>query len=642
MLQMERELPEMLSQLREDDPALRRQAARMLGESGNPKAIPDLVRALEDSHRGFQEAAMDALVAIGGAETIRELSRLVAGGKVYARNAAIEILEKIGREAPELLMHLFQDGNDTIRIIAANIFGNLHAEEAVPSVIDLLSDNNPNVRCAALNALGNIGDRESLPSIREYMEDPEEWVRFSCIQALGNLQDHASLPALLNLLEGDVAESICWVAVESLGKISSLESVPKMLETLPGATPLVQHQIVHHLVRIALEHPGEDGCGVEVFAPYEAYFTEALKSPQKEIQDSAVQGLEWIGTAQAVAPLMAFTRTLHEYAEEDRVKGVQKALTAIGEPDFLIHTLLDASSVESPNELTLKLAGEVLGAFQEARAVPAMILHLAGPSEPVRRVMTQALGRIEDPLACLPLIGLLKDGNGHVRRDAACSLGRIGDEQAVLPLFESLDREEFMDVRETLLDALVAIGSEGVKEKFREFVFYPDPNVQALAIQGIGLLGDDEACDHLIANLGNENEQIRLKVVECLGRIDCERMMEPLIHSLNDENEQVRLAAIDVLSERPSSTVVRALMDALYDDSHWVAFKAADALGRIADPMAVETMMRLLQETDNVPLKIALIRALMKIGDPRSGTVLHQMENDPNPDIRTLFAEEGE
>ncbi len=537
MLQVERELQELLTQLREKDPALRRQAARLLGVTGNPKAVPALVRALEDPHRGCQEAAMDALVRIDGEETIKELTRLASGGKVYARNAAFEILEQIGRDVPALLMHLLEDENDTIRIIAAGIFGHLKTEEAVLPLTKLLFDHNPNVRCAALNALGTIGDREALPSIRVYLEDPEEWVRFSCIQALGNLRDQVSFPTLLKLLEGDVAEPICWVAVEALGKIGGLKAVPKMLDLLPRATLLVQHQIVHHLVRIALEHPGEDTSRVEAFAPYETYFIEALKSPQKEVQDSAVQGLEWIGTAQAVVPLMAFAPTLHEYTEEERVNGLRKALTAIGESDDLIQILFEAASAECSDELSLKLAGEVLGRLKEVRAVPAILQHLTGFSEPVRRVMTQALGRIGDPLACPPLVALLKDGNGHVRREAACSLGWIGDEQAVLPLFESLDREEFMDVRETILDALVAIGGARVKEKFREFIFYPDPNIQALAIQGIGLLGDTEACDHLIAILGDENEQIRLKVVECLGRLDCDRMMEPLIYALNDENE---------------------------------------------------------------------------------------------------------
>lgn len=642
LLQVERGLPEMLSQLRDEDPARRRQAARMLGETGSSKAVPALVRALEDSHRGCQEAAMDALVAIGGEETIRELARMVSNGKVYVRNAAIEILEQIGRDAPGLLMHLFQDTNDTIRIMAANIFRYLHAGEAIPSVINLLSDHNPNVRCAALNALGTIGNRETLPRIREYLEDPEEWVRFSCIQALGNLRDQSSVPALLKLLQHNVMESICWVAVEALGKIGSLQAVPMMLKILPRSTPPVRHQIVHQLVRIASRNSEENGSGIKACTPYETYFIEALTSPQKEIQDSAVQGLGWIGTAQAVTHLMDFVRTLNEYAEEERVGNVRDALTAIGESEALIRTLVKAVSVESPDEPALKLAGEVLGILQEARAVPAVIPHLSGPSEPLRRVMTQALGRIGDPLACLPLIRLLKDGNGHVRRDAADSLGRIGDEQAVLPLFASLDREEFMDVRETILGALVAIGGDRVKEKLREFIFYPDPDIQALAIQGIGMLGDKEACDHLIAILGHENEQIRLKVVECLGRIDCDLMMEPLMHSLDDQNEQVRLAAIEVLSERPSSKVVRALMDALHDESHWVAFKAAGALGRIADPMAVETMMGLLKESDDVPLKIALIRALKKIGDPRSETALCRIEQDTNPDIHDLFAEEGE
>jgi len=642
MLQVKRELSELFLQLRSEDPELRRQAARMLGETGSPKAVPALVRALEDPHRGCQEAAMGALTAIGGEETIQELAGLVSRGKAYVRNAAIEILELIGRDAPALLMHLFQEGNDSVRMIAAKIFGHLHAVEAIPVVTDLLYDSNPNVRCAALNALGAIGAREALPRIREFLKDPEEWVRFSSIQALGNLRDQASLPALLSLLDDNVAESTCWVAVEALGRIGSVEALPKLFAALPRATPLVQHQIVHHLVRIALQNNEEDAWRVEAFAPYESYFIAALKSPQKEVQDSAVQGLEWIGTAGAVIPLLTFARALHEYAEEDRVNAVRKTLTVIGEPDELIRLLSESDCTGAPDELVLKLAGDVLGKLREFRAVPAIIRHLEAPPEPVRRTMVRALGRIGDPGAGPALINLLEDGNGHVRKEAAFSLGRIGDEEAVLPLFEALDREEFMDVRETILHALVAIGGDRVKEKFREFVFYPDPDVQALAIQGIGLLGDDEACDHLIANLGNENERIRLKVVECLGRIDCDRMMEPLIHSLNDESEQVRLAAVAVLAAHPSTSVVRSLIGSLYDDSHWVAFKSADALGRIGDPVAVETMMALLQTTDDVALKIALGRALKKIGDPRSETILRRMALDPNPDIRALFSGNGE
>jgi len=266
-----------------------------------------------------------------------------------------------------------------------------------------------------------------------------------------------------------------------------------------------------------------------------------------------------------------------------------------------------------------------------------MVSFLTGASESIRRTVVWSLGQIGGSRAHEVLIQALGDPSGHVRREASAGLRHFEEDSTILALFQTLDSEPYPDVRESILNTLVEMGGGLVKEKLREFLFYPDPRIKETAISGIGRLGDREACDHLIAALNHEQHQIRTQVVQSLGLLGCERMVDPLLHCLNDEHEKVRLAAVAVLRDKGTERVVQGLITALRDSSRRVAYKAAEALGRIGDAEAVEAMMTVLQETDYIPLKIALVRALMEIGDPRSEALLGAMCCDPNPDLQAAF-----
>ncbi len=625
-------------ELADEDPQVRRDAAWSLGEKKSQEGVSALVFALGDKNRGCQEAAMEALVKIGGPKAVEHLLPLVANRNAYIRTATVEVLERIGGDAGSLIIELLQDQASSVRIVASDLVGKLHIKEAVPQLLKELADENSNVRCAVLKALGEIGGEETLESIRSSLNDPEEWVCVTGIEALGRSGCKETLSWLIEKLK-DPSRSLVWAAVESIGKLGYAEAVPSLLEVLENESVVMRNHVVHNLVHIAEAHENDIYDDYEL-ARYELFFVEALESSEREVQDSALKALKRIGSQQAIFPIMNLLKTFREN-EEERIVLAEGTLCTIGTGDEVVRYLQSVSRpLQNEDELTVKICGRVLSHLKETNTVSAILPFVYEGSESVRRVMIRALGLIGNPLSTTHLMDILKDPNGHIRREAAQALGCIEDEGAVLPLFSVLDREDYGDVRESILQALLNIGGKRVKEKFREFIFYPDPKIKELAIQAIGQIGDQEACDHMIANLGNENYQIRKRVVEALGILDCERMIDPLVYCLSDEHEKVRLAAIDVLSGKPCSKVVQGLICCLYDVNSWIAYQAAVALGSIGDADAVEPMIEVLEETGDVPLKIGLIRALRQIDDPRADPVLQRMQNDTNPDVRELFVEQ--
>ncbi len=77
--------------------------------------------------------------------------------------------------------------------------------------------------------------------------------------------------------------------------------------------------------------------------------------------------------------------------------------------------------------------------------------------------------------------------------------------------------------------------------------------------------------------------------------------LEFFIARLSDENEGIRWKAAESLGRLGDPGAVQPLTDALWDDDYRVRIKAAWALGKIGDPHALPALQRLYRiENENV------------------------------------------
>jgi HEAT repeat protein len=118
-----------------------------------------------------------------------------------------------GRAIPGLLK-LVEHSDSDVRRRAADALGNIGDEKAIPGLLKLVEDSDSDVRSTAADALGNIGDNRAIPGLLKLVEDSDSDVRSTAADALGNIaKQHAEkvaphLPHLLTLIPSESGEIV--------------------------------------------------------------------------------------------------------------------------------------------------------------------------------------------------------------------------------------------------------------------------------------------------------------------------------------------------------------------------------------------------------------------------------------------------
>ena len=112
------------------DPQERKNAALALAEQDPSVAAGPLAQLLKDANQAVSEAAQMSLSLLGGRATIEALVPLLSSPIAALRNAAIEVLRKVGQDDLDLLHGLTGNSDDHVRIFSVDIIGSI----ASPSV----------------------------------------------------------------------------------------------------------------------------------------------------------------------------------------------------------------------------------------------------------------------------------------------------------------------------------------------------------------------------------------------------------------------------------------------------------------------------------------------------------------------------
>ncbi|NIM05321.1 MAG: hypothetical protein GTO55_04355 [Armatimonadetes bacterium] len=258
-------------------------AAWVLGEFGDPEAVPQLVYALGRDLSVRQPFIRQALVKIGepaipallevllSPECVRvssfPVTRASVARYVLLNGAAASALSEMGPVAIPALGEALERGADipqchyhTVRALRW-----IATPEVVPLLIKALKSPDKSARGEAGHALGEIPDERARAALLEALADSEnyhqstifgiteglgklkekraipplcelalhsDWlIRRAAIQGLGLIDDSAALPVLIQCLEHDNVATR-GDAVFALGQIGDPAAVPHLLQTL--------------------------------------------------------------------------------------------------------------------------------------------------------------------------------------------------------------------------------------------------------------------------------------------------------------------------------------------------------------------------------------------------------------------------
>jgi HEAT repeat protein len=221
-----------------DDPSemVRVEAILALGEIGDPRAVPAVVSRADDQLNTVKFAVCQALEKIGDPSAIETLERLLHDPNDKIRNGAAVALGQI--EDPAALQVLIdvalRDENEAVREHVIKVVARVGARQFVPTIEDALVAETDLVRANAALTLGKIGDASSVPTLIAGLDDPYFKVRSLCAHSLMSLDPdstevHDAIRKRLEIEENGMARvDLAWNLAKA-GDRSSMGVIREML-----------------------------------------------------------------------------------------------------------------------------------------------------------------------------------------------------------------------------------------------------------------------------------------------------------------------------------------------------------------------------------------------------------------------------
>jgi len=191
---------------------VRERCAQVLGRIGDPRAIPPLLRALDDDYQAVRLFASHALGDIGEA-AFRPLVDRLRHPSARVRLGATWGIMWVNCAA------INRTGTTTLR------------EESAKLLVGQLDDQSGEVRRAALSGLRSLGRTAGADRLLAMVADPDDGVRAEVFGALGGVRDSRAVGVLLAGLK-DSSKVVRWRSAEGLGRLQTKEAIEPLLAAL--------------------------------------------------------------------------------------------------------------------------------------------------------------------------------------------------------------------------------------------------------------------------------------------------------------------------------------------------------------------------------------------------------------------------
>ena len=219
------DLAALTGRLESEKPLERYAAILKLGQLGDKRAAPALIRALGDELAWIRIEAARALVRVGiDRAGIKALSRRLPRAEAEVGVLLAQALGDLGRPAVPALLDLIEkdEGHGAAYALMALARAGRGAAEAVPDLLDLLKHQKPEVRTLAVEALKQCGpwatdEVVGLLDRLKYGDPKTKWIVIRLLGRLGPAAK-AALPALRRLAEQGDAR-LKPAAAEALARI---------------------------------------------------------------------------------------------------------------------------------------------------------------------------------------------------------------------------------------------------------------------------------------------------------------------------------------------------------------------------------------------------------------------------------------
>ncbi len=245
---------ELIQNLKAQDPKVREEAAKEVGDRGEKLGLEALDQATLDKEPKVQMAVVEALGKIHHPQQVSYLSRAVRNTNGKAQEKAMNLLtevyipshehgslrkiwtsvsslfdppevkiaepwQRVDPEAVDAILFVLDQKESENRIEAAATLGLLRARSAVPRLAFYLKSPNTKMTRTTVRSLGYIGDPAAGPHLVPLLKHSEEDVVIDATRVLGQLHYHEALPEIGKLFEYSDDDDERRAALQAISRI---------------------------------------------------------------------------------------------------------------------------------------------------------------------------------------------------------------------------------------------------------------------------------------------------------------------------------------------------------------------------------------------------------------------------------------
>ena len=564
----------LLQYIGDEDHDLRKQIVDILGNIGDKRATPYLIKALADPDENVKSAAAENLGKIGDDEAVKSLIDSLKSDDLLLCYSVLEALCRIGRNVPseEIIPHL---ENPLLRKASLDALGNSKDMSALPYLISGLETRSKSTKEAALISIVKL--IESLDNSEEAMllikqkrgvlpehvssclNSDNEKVLLSVIKLMGWLECIDFIPELLLLAAKDALMPAVTEAIAAIGGKGEQSVIDYYFSSPDEIKPIICFFI------------GEIGSskGVELLL-------KGLKSSIGHVRHSCASSLGKIGDNRAIPCLVPLLKD--EYID------------------------VQSASVEALSLLAKRYRENVLAVLKEGVNSDLTVFKRNASS------ILASMGKEGDLELAL---NALRDEDAIVRKNAIDALARLGGDEAIAHIILSLSDED----RDVRMSAAGHLGEMKCKEGFEPLISLlqdEDIWVKSVAIKGLADIGGEASAPYLSNFLNDEVGLIVISALEALGTVKLSAYGPAMMEKMDSDDEKVVKTAIENLSFWDDKGFLKKLVLMIDHESWEVRASAVSVLGGKGGLQIKKTLEEKLTREDNQIVKDALKEALRK------------------------------
>lgn len=208
-----------IADLSSKETEVRRNAVERLGELHTAECVEPLLSALGDKDWRVRKTAVSSLLNFEPNDKIFTgmISSLRSEDNAGLRNAAVEVLTKLGSLSVPFLIDAFKDNDRDVRKFIADILGDINDKRAVSALVRGLSDSDENVTLASVEALGKLKDEAAIePLLAVLKGSGDNLLLYTIIKALEKIGNPRIVDVLITMVNKPGIEK---AVVEALGAI---------------------------------------------------------------------------------------------------------------------------------------------------------------------------------------------------------------------------------------------------------------------------------------------------------------------------------------------------------------------------------------------------------------------------------------